>query len=117
MTTHYLEEAESLCQRLAIIDDGRIIENSDMNDLLMKLHMETFILDLDSVTQHVPQIPGYTLRHVDGSTLEVDVSKEQSLNELFSSLSTQGIQVRSMRNKRSRLEELFMRIVENGNDA
>lgn len=112
LTTHYLEEAETLCRHIAIIDDGRIIENTRMQTLLGRLHTETFVLDLRWPVTAAPEIPGYPLRWVDEFTLEVDVAKEQGINPLFLHLSAHGIEVISLRNKANRLEELFLRLVD-----
>lgn len=112
LTTHYLEEAETLCRDIAIIDHGTIVENTDMKTLLAKLHVETFILDLREPLATTPVLPGYPLRQVNASTLEVDVEKSQSLNEVFVALQAAGISVLSMRNKANRLEELFVSLVE-----
>jgi ABC-2 type transport system ATP-binding protein len=111
LTTHYLEEAESLCRSIAIIDQGRIVEDTNMKALLNKLHLETFILDLRTQLRAAPELPGYTVRRIDDTTLEVDVSREQSVNLLFAELSGRGIEVLSLRNKSNRLEELFIRLV------
>jgi ABC-2 type transport system ATP-binding protein len=112
LTTHYLEEAESLCRDIAIIDHGGIVENTDMKSLLAKLHVETFILDLRKPLTPTPALPGYPVRLVNPTTLEVDVEKSQSLNAVFTQLETQGVSVPSMRNKANRLEELFVSLVE-----
>lgn len=112
LTTHYLEEAENLCRRVAIIDHGKIIEQGSTKDLLTKLHTETFVLNLRTSLSGTPATEGYVLTQVDDSTLEVEVSKEQDLNALFEMLSDHGIQVMSMRNKANRLEELFVRLTE-----
>lgn len=113
LTTHYLEEAEMLCRNIAIIDKGQIVENTTMKALLGKLNIETFVLDLP-LDSSAPQITGYEIRQLDAHTLEVDVPKETGLNNLFEQLSQQQIQVLSMRNKANRLEELFVRLVEDG---
>lgn len=113
LTTHYLEEAEMLCRNIAIIDKGRIIENTSMKGLLSKLNIETFILDLPANSLK-PQLQDFAYRQTDDHTLEVDVPKATGLNGVFSQLSEQGIQVLSMRNKSNRLEELFVRLVEGG---
>lgn len=112
LTTHYLEEAESLCRRIAIIDHGTIVENTDMKSLLEKLHVETFILDLEKPVNDTPCVEGFDVRLRDAETLEVDVPKSQSLNRVFMALEQQGIAVLSMRNKANRLEELFLHLVE-----
>ncbi|RUO27935.1 ABC transporter [Aliidiomarina sedimenti] len=113
LTTHYLEEAETLCRNIGIIDKGRIIENTSMKALLSKLNIETFVLDLDPYDGH-PTLDGFTMRELDNHTLEVDVPKERGLNRVFEQLSAQGLKVLSMRNKANRLEELFVDLVEQG---
>jgi ABC-2 type transport system ATP-binding protein len=112
LTTHYLEEAETLCRNIAIINGGLIAERDRMSSLLRTLQAETFVLNLREAVSVVPQVPGYEFELIDEHTLEVEVSKEQSLNEVFGSLTAQGIGVLSMRNKVNRLEELFMKLVE-----
>jgi len=112
LTTHYLEEAETLCRRIAIIDHGRIVENTDMKSLLEKLQVETFILDLARPVERAPELPGFEVHLRDAGTLEVAVPKTQSLNRLFVALAEQNFEVMSMRNKANRLEELFVRLVE-----
>jgi ABC-2 type transport system ATP-binding protein len=116
LTTHYLEEAESLCRNIAIIDEGRIIENDRMSSVLRKLHSEVFVLNLRTPVTAPPELPGYTLKLAADGSLEVEVTKDQSLNGIFAALSARGIEVVSMRNKANRLEELFLRLVE-GRDA
>jgi ABC-2 type transport system ATP-binding protein len=114
LTTHYLEEAENLCRHIAIINDGITIESTEMKSLLMKLKVETFVLNLKQPVSALPATPGYQLSLVDETTLEVAISKEQSMNELFRCLSSVGIDVISMRNKTNRLEEMFVHLVEQG---
>jgi ABC-2 type transport system ATP-binding protein len=113
LTTHYLEEAESLCRNIAIIDGGRIIVRDSMSNLLRKLQTESFLLALRNPLIVAPQLDGQDVKLVDDHTLEIEISKEQSLNEIFARLSAQGVDVISMRNKVNRLEEMFMRLVEN----
>lgn len=112
LTTHYLEEAESLCRNIAIIDHGRIVENTSMRALLQQLQMETFILDLAKPVEQTPNLQGFESRLVDAETLEVTAPKETVLNEIFAQLSEQAVEVVSMRNKANRLEELFLSLVE-----
>jgi ABC-2 type transport system ATP-binding protein len=112
LTTHYLEEAESLCRNIAIINHGEIIENANMSALLSRLHTETFVLNLRGKLAKLPELGGYVLEHVDDCTLEVEVTQNQSINGLFEALSRNGIEVISMRNKQSRLEQLFLDMVE-----
>lgn len=112
LTTHYLEEAEQLCRNIAIIDKGEIVENTSMKQLLSKLDKETFIFDLDCEISEVPELRKGVVRRVDATTLEIDLVKADSLNDVFQRLSELGIRVKSMRNKANRLEELFVSLVE-----
>jgi ABC-2 type transport system ATP-binding protein len=112
LTTHYLEEAETLCRNIAIIDRGLIAERDRMSSLLRRLNTEIFVLNLRNILGAAPRLEGYDATLIDSHTLEVELSKEQNLNDLFQRLSQLGIEVLSMRNKVNRLEEIFMRLVE-----
>lgn len=116
LTTHYLEEAEQLCRNIAIIDHGNIVENTTMKRLLGKLDVETFVLDTHEMPSVLPDIDGVILRRLDAHTLEAEMSRGHDLNSLFAALSAANVQVISMRNKSNRLEELFVRLVDNGKD-
>jgi ABC-2 type transport system ATP-binding protein len=115
LTTHYLEEAESLCRNIAIIDEGRIIENGSMISVVGKLQREAFVLTLEERIGETPVFDDYTLRMRNEYELEVEVDKGQGLNGLFEQLSQRSLKVASMRTKTNRLEELFIRLVENKN--
>lgn len=113
LTTHYLEEAEQLCKRIAILDHGEIRINTEMKDLLGQLSVETFVFDLNTPFAGQLALNGVTgLSQPDNQTLEVTLSEGESLNGVFNQLSDQGVTVASMRNKANRLEELFMRLVD-----
>jgi ABC-2 type transport system ATP-binding protein len=114
LTTHYLEEAENLCRYIAIISDGLTVASSELKPLLMKLHVESFVLNIKQALTAAPTLSGYAVQLIDESTLAVDISKEQSLNDLFQQLAASQIEVVSMRNKTNRLEEMFMHLVERG---
>jgi ABC-2 type transport system ATP-binding protein len=112
LTTHYLEEAETLCRNIAIINGGLIVERDRMSSLLRRLNTETFVLNLRNSLDAAPRLEGYGIVLADDHTLEVETAKEQNLNDVFGQLSSLGIEVLSMRNKVNRLEEIFMRLVE-----
>lgn len=114
LTTHYLEEAEVLCKRIAIIDKGEIKEDTNMKSLLASLNVETFVLDLREPLGGLPKLDlsGITLKQVDPKTIELSLQKDHSLNDAFGMLSQHGILISSMRNKSNRLEELFVGLVE-----
>lgn len=111
LTTHYLEEAESLCRNVAIINDGVIVENTSIKRLLKQLNKEVFILDTKEPLDKCPVVDDYDLRRVDETTLEVEIEKGRSLNALFMQLTELKIDIVSMRNKVNRLEELFVSLV------
>lgn len=111
LTTHYLEEAERLCKNIAIIDQGEIIENSNIKELINRLHVQTIIFDLAKPLENLPPLIHYQARLIDNMTLEVEIQKDQSLNTLFNELNQLGITIISMRNKTNRLEELFVRLI------
>ena len=111
-----VEEAEQLCKHIAIIDQGRIIHNTSMRELLKELHVETFLLDVRQTLAKAPSLGDYPCKRVDEHTLEVQVDKSQSLNALFAALSEAGLEVASLRNKSNRLEELFLALVDENAD-
>jgi ABC-2 type transport system ATP-binding protein len=113
LTTHYLEEAEFLCRQIGIIDGGRIIEDARMSTVLRKLQNEVFILSLSATLTEAPTLAGFKTRLRSEDELEVEKGPERDINELFAKLDQQNIKVVSMRNKANRLEELFMRLVDN----
>jgi ABC-2 type transport system ATP-binding protein len=117
LTTHYLEEAESLCRHVAIIDQGRIQATSDIATLLGELHTETFVLNLKKPMSRAPELPGFGLELIDDSTLEVQISREHTINGLFAALTRLGVEVVSLRNKQNRLEKLFLDRVEARREA
>jgi ABC-2 type transport system ATP-binding protein len=112
LTTHYLEEAESLCRHVAIIDEGEIIEDAPMSRVLRKLQREVFVLSLADELEQAPDLDGFHTGLLEGSELEVEMGPAKNLNDLFHELDARGIRVVSLRNKANRLEELFMRLVE-----
>jgi ABC-2 type transport system ATP-binding protein len=116
LTTHYLEEAESLCRNIAIISEGALVENTTTKQLLNTLNMETFVLDLESPLSELPDIVNQKLVQRDETTIEADIYRNESINALFEELSKHNIKVLSMRNKTNRLEELFMNLVESDRD-
>lgn len=116
LTTHYLEEAESMCNNIAIINKGEVVESTSMKELLSRLHVETFVFDLKEPLESLPEISDLKLRQRDPSTLEVELDKSRSLNYLFENLSKHNIKAMSMRNKTNRLEELFIRLLEDNKE-
>ena len=116
LTTHYLEEAEQLCRNIAIINEGRIIENTNMRALLDSVSQETFVLYCDAAVASLPTLPAMDARLIEADVIEVVLSNAQSLTEVFDVLRGHGIEVNRMKNKNNRLEELFLRLVQNSTE-
>ncbi|MEE2766918.1 MAG: ABC transporter ATP-binding protein [Pseudomonadota bacterium] len=112
LTTHYLEEAESLCRHIGIIDHGQLVEMTNMATLLADLHTESFVLNLTIPVDHLPDLVNYHIEQLDPTTLVVDVRREQDINDLFRELTDHNLIVSSLRNKSNRLEQLFMRLLD-----
>ncbi len=115
LTTHYLEEAENLCNNIAIIDHGITIEQTQMRSLLNRLHVETFILYLTEKIETLPDCGDYAVRLIDDATLEVDINQQQNLSDIIHRLRECGVEVDSMKNKTNRLEQLFISMMNNKN--
>ncbi len=111
LTTHYLEEAENLCKNIAIINNGKIIENTSMKSLLDKLDIQTFILDLNKPINQPLNLKPFKSHTIDPMTIEIEITIDKSMNDLFRILSQANINVKSMRNKSNRLEELFINLL------
>lgn len=114
LTTHYLEEAETLCKNIAIIDKGNLIKHTNMKSLLAQLHTETFVFYLKNPLNSTPKLIGFNTELLDDSTLAIELNSDQSLNDVFDQLRAQNIVINSMRNKVNRLEELFVRLTTAG---
>ena len=112
LTTHYLEEAENLCKNIAIIDDGKILRNTSMRNFLSELQNENLILYTENKLDKDINLNGTNISIIDENTCEVSLSTDSSINQLIEELSKQGIKVKSLKNKTSRLEELFIRMVD-----
>ncbi|ASQ47140.1 ABC transporter ATP-binding protein [Legionella clemsonensis] len=114
LTTHYLEEAEQLCKHIAIIDQGQIVENTSMKNLLKSLTHQTFIFNTLTPIQELPQMKPFVVTLIDNNTFELRVDNQWSLNEVFAELTKHGLTIQSMRNKTNRLEELFLDLINHG---
>ncbi len=117
LTTHYLEEAESLCRNIAIINQGELVENTSTRNLLMKLQSQTYVLDIDRELDALPDSLDKNWRMRDNTTLEVDIPSDQGLNHIFEALRDSQINVISMRTKTNRLEKLFLNIIDQGKQS
>ncbi len=115
LTTHYLEEAENMCKNIAILDNGEVIENSNMKQLLSHLQTERLVFDLKEPMATLPSSELFKIQFQDANTLEIELDKNSSLNFVFDFFNQHNIQILSMRNKRNRLEEFFMERISQNN--
>ncbi|MDP2380731.1 MAG: ABC transporter ATP-binding protein [Pseudohongiella sp.] len=115
LTTHYLEEAESLCRNIAIINQGQIVENTSMRKLLDKLARQTLVFDTCDELASAPTFddPDIQCTTIDSHSFEISLSTSRDINGIYAALSEQGILIRGMRNKTNRLEELFLSSLKN----
>ncbi len=111
LTTHYLEEAETLCRNIAIINQGEIVENTNMQHLLARLDEAHYVCDITAGKHIMPEIAGYKISQDNANQLTVSVSKSLGLNDLFKGLTDAGIEVLSLKNKSNRLEQLFLDLI------
>lgn len=116
LTTHYLEEAENLCKKIAIIDKGKIIKNTGMKELLATMRHQTLVFTTENPLYQTPLVPPFQTTLIDPNTFELRIDDQTVLNDIFSVLSEQGIGIRSLRNKTNRLEELFMDLINHDHD-
>ncbi len=112
LTTHYLEEAEQLCDEIAIINRGQIVEHTSKKSLLSRLHVQTYVLDLERDLEVAPELRHGRFQLLDPHTAEITIGQGEDLNDVFQELNERQIKVRSMRNKANRLEELFLEMIE-----
>ena len=115
LTTHYLEEVEALCNKVAIINKWKIVENTTTKKLLASLDEEIFVLDVENKNEVINEellslLKEFSVESVKEDELEVTISKTQTLNMLFEILNKNSIKVSSMRNKVNRIEQLFMNL-------
>ena len=112
LTTHYLEEAESLCRNIAIINHGNIVTNTSMKNLLRELHREIFILDSRETLPQDLSVQGFTITRKDDYSIEAQIDRGQDLAELMAGLHQRGVSIISMRNRENRLEQMFVSLLE-----
>ena len=114
LTTHYLEEAEQLCSRIAIVNKGQIIEQGSVKELISKLNYVTLILDtVEPVTPaQLALMRDLKIKSIDETTLELSLKPGDTVNDAIRLMTKIGIQIANIRNSGSRLEEVFVNLIE-----
>ena len=110
LTTHYLEEVEQMCRHAAIIKNGEIIKNDRVRNLLQLLEQETYVISVREM-KSLDGLKGFNPVAVDDTTLEVDLEKKQTLNDLISRLDREQFLVTDLRPKGNRMERLYLNIL------
>ena len=108
LTTHYLEEAEALCRNIAILNDGVLVEQSNMKKLLLRAKRQVLIIDTEEVLPTKISIENCDCEILDENTLQVSQGESTTISDVISSLSLQNINVAHLRSSQNRLEALFI---------
>lgn len=112
LTTHYLEEAEQLCQKVAILNQGVIAINTQMKDLLNSLDTQTFVVDVATAPMLDNALQNAGFFGIDDKTLGLTVKEHTPLNDALTCLLSKRVAVQGVRPKTGRLEELFLQIID-----
>ena len=108
LTTHYLEEAESLCRNIAILDKGELVEQSNMKKLLLKAKHQVLIIEsIDKLPENIA-VENCDCEILDDHTLQVFQGESTSISDVVIALSAQNINVSHLRSAQNRLEALFL---------
>jgi ABC-2 type transport system ATP-binding protein len=108
LTTHYLEEAETLCKHIAIIDKGTIVKHGSIKDLLANMEDEVISIDLDHSYTPISVFGSWNPeKHTDG--IYITISKEYTLDKALHILHEAGYHIRNIKPKSGRLEEFFLK--------
>ena len=114
LTTHYLEEVEILCKKVAIINKGEIIAEGGVKELIAKLNYTTLILDTVEPVLEATMVVlrELTIKKTDEVTLELTLKPGEAVNDSIRKISAAGIQIANIRNSGSRLEEVFVNLIQ-----
>ena len=110
LTTHYLEEAEQLCERIAIINHGRLIANEPTRDLVEKAREKLVVLTLDRDIDTVPQSDRFErITRLDDRQMEISYNKDRlNAGEVLSLIQGQGFGIVDVTTKEADLEDVFL---------
>lgn len=113
LTTHYIEEAEELCNNVAMISKGSILRSGNIRDLLSEQESEEFIIEIQNPVTSSPNLTGFKTHLIDSQTLKVEIKTGKSINDLVTKLSQHSIIVTGIRQNENRLEKLFLKVITN----
>ncbi len=110
LTTHYLEEVEQMCRNAAIIKGGEIIMHDSVKKLVSLMEREIYVVSV----QHVKDsgsLAHYEPKIIDETTLEVELSRKETLHDFVADLAKTGMILTDIRPKGHRLEKLFLEVL------
>jgi ABC-2 type transport system ATP-binding protein len=119
LTTHYLEEAEELCDRIAIIHHGRVIANEPTRELLAKAQEKAVVVTFDRDITQVPSDPSFeNISLIDERTLEITYRKDKlNAGQVLSELTADGLGIVDVTTRDPDLEDVFISLVSADQDA
>ena len=119
LTTHYLEEAEELCDRIAIIHHGRVIANEPTRELLAKAQEKAVVVTFDRDITQVPSDPSFeNISLIDERTLEITYRKDKlNAGQVLSELTADGLGIVDVSTRDPDLEDVFISLVSADQEA
>ena len=109
LTTHYLEEAESLCRNIAILDKGKIVEQTSMKKLLARVSQQVLILESTEQLPDILPTLDFKIERLDAYSIQVSLN-DVNISQALIALSENKIEIEHVRSAQNRLETLFLRL-------
>lgn len=110
LTTHYLEEVEQMCRHAAIIKNGEIIARDRVKSLLQLLEKETYVFSVEKMGD-LSKLKQFNPKFLDENTIEMDLEKKHTLNDVIATMAAAGMVVTDLRPKGNRMEKLYLKIL------
>lgn len=116
LTTHYIEEAEQMCDRIAIMNHGNLIALESTTTLLKELGTRSIIVHLQPAIKVLPADLDCQSTELDdtGTTLQLTLSASQSAGDLLKHLCELGLPIVDIETKKAGLEEIFLQLTQTG---
>lgn len=111
LTTHYLEEAENLCNRVGVIHQGKMISQGSMNQLLSELDTELITIEMESPLNNFTLSELYDWKKTNEHTICVGIKSNQCLQDIINECCDNNQRIQRISHERGRLEQLFSQLV------
>ncbi len=117
LTTHYLEEAEEMCDEIAIINHGALVARDSTANLLGRLDSKTMIVTPDTPPERLPEAPGLAVEMRADGTLMINYNLAQTpAGAVLDAVRNAGISIRDVRTREADLEEVFLSLTRAGTE-